>query len=150
MRIRSTWALSLIAAGLLARTVSAQEPNAVAAKSFAAYDLQREGTVVGTVISFHSDVDVPPHGAHVLLQTGSGILDVHLGKASFLHANHFSIHAGDTLRIIGENVAFGSTTQFVARIVQNGTESLQVRSVTGMPLSHMAPKGSEVKQGGVL
>ena len=150
MRTRSTWALSLVAAGLLVTAAFDQAPNTVAPQSPAAYDLQREGSVLGTVVRFNSDVDTPPHGAHVVLQTSSGTLDVHLGNARFLEANHFTIQSGDTLRIIGENVTFGKSTQFVARVVQNGTQALLVRSVQGMPLSHTVPKGSNNKQGGAL
>ena len=79
-------------------------------------------------------------------------MDVHLGDARVLTANHFNIQAGDTLRIIGENVASGTASPFLARIVQKGTQALAVRSERGIPVRYAAPKnGSESKsQGGVL
>jgi hypothetical protein len=53
------------------------------------------------------------------------------------------------LRVIGETVAYGRSTQFVARVVQNGTRALQVRSVRGLPLGQSLPKSeSNGKQGG--
>jgi hypothetical protein len=116
------------------------------------YDLKREGTLVGTVIAYTESSTAPPLGAHVTLQTTGGVVDVHLGDARFLTANHFNVQAGDTLRIIGENVAFGNTAPFLARIVQKGTQALAVRSERGIPVRYVAPKnGAESKpQGGVL
>jgi ABC-type uncharacterized transport system YnjBCD ATPase subunit len=80
------------------------------------------------------------------------VVDVHLGDARLLAANHFTIQNGDSLRIIGENVAYGKGTIFVARIVQKGAQALAVRSVRGIPLSYMAPRNGAAQkpQGGVL
>ena len=116
------------------------------------YDLKREGTLVGTVVAYTQSSTTPPLGAHVTLQTTGGVVDVHLGDARLLTANNFNIHTGDTLRIIGENVAFGSAAPFLARIVQKGTQALAVRSERGIPVRYVAPKNSaESKpQGGVL
>jgi ATPase subunit of ABC transporter with duplicated ATPase domains len=116
------------------------------------YDLKREGTLVGTVMAYTESSTTPPLGAHVTLQTPGGVVDVHLGDARLLTANHFNIQAGDTLRIIGENVASGNASTFLARIVQKGTQALAVRSERGIPVRYMAPKnsGESKPQGGVL
>jgi len=129
-----------------------QEKSAQLPARSSAYDLNREGTLIGTVIAYTLSSATPPMGAHVTLQTAGGVVDVHLGDARLLTASHFSIQAGDTLRIIGENVSFGNSTQFVARIVQKGTQALAVRTVRGIPVRYAAPKnGGESKpQGGVL
>jgi hypothetical protein len=117
-----------------------------------AYDLKREGSIVGTVIAYTASSTTPPFGAHVTLQTTGGVVDVHLGNARLLTANHFDIQAGDTLRIIGENVTFGSAAPFLARIVQKGTQALAVRSERGIPVRYVTPKnsGESKSQGGVL
>ncbi|MGA3176636.1 MAG: hypothetical protein ABSE19_04735 [Candidatus Acidiferrum sp.] len=107
---------------------------------------------MGTVITYTESSTTPPLGAHVTLQTAGGVVDVHLGDARLLTSNHFSIQTGDTLRIIGENVASGTTSTFLARIVQKGTQALAVRSERGIPVRHVAPKNSAASkpQGGVL
>jgi hypothetical protein len=150
MHTRWTWGLCLAAAVFFSSVAGAQQNAAAAVSSQpAGYDLQRESTIVGTVISYNQATKTPPLGAHVILQTSSGNVDVHVGDPRLLQANHFTIQSGDTLRIIGENVAFGKGTQFVARIIQNGSQALQVRSVRGLPLSYAAPR-NDSKQGGVL
>ena len=142
-----------MAAGIFSGTAIAQEKTvADASAETRSYDLQREVTLTGTVQSFIEAAETAPRGAHVILQTSSGTVDVHLGDARLLAAHQFTIHSGDTLRIIGETVAYANGTQFVARIVQKGTQVLAVRSVRGIPLSYMAPR-TEAKakpQGGAL
>jgi hypothetical protein len=126
---------------VVATTISAQQPTAPAPDSYlATYDIKREITLLGTVQSFIPLAQTPPLGAHLTLQTSSGLVDVHLGDARFLAANHFNITPGDSLRIMGENLTSASKAQFVARIVQNRTHILVLRSIRGTPLSYMAPR----------
>ena len=156
MRLLINGVLTLaVGTALLCSPMLAQEKASVdtSAKSqLASYDVSREATLLGTVQAYTPAAQTAPLGAHVSLLTASGVVDVHLGDARLLAANHFSIQTGDTLRIIGEYVAYAKGTQFVARIVQNGTHAITVRSVRGIPLSYMAPRnGAQSKsQGGVL
>lgn len=152
MRTRK-WLTIVMAAGMFAGVAMGQEKTLASATARPrAYDVNRETTLIGTVQAYTPDAQTAPLGAHVTLQTSSGVMDVHLGDARLLAASHFTIQSGDTLRIIGENVAYGKGTQFVARIVQKGTQVLTVRSVRGFPMSYMAPRaGAQSKtQGGVL
>jgi len=118
----------------------------------ATYDVKREIALVGTVLAYTQTPQAPPFGARVTLETSSGTFDVHLGDPKFLAANQFTIQPGDSTRIVGEVVAYGSGSQFVARTVQKGTRALMVRSVRGLPLSYAAPRNSlnSRTQGGVL
>jgi hypothetical protein len=156
MRLRIHWLFTLAAvtAFLCSPALAQQKANVVTdtQSRLASYDVSREVTLVGTVQVYMPVAQTPPLGAHVTLLTSSGVVDVHLGDARLLAANHFSIQSGDTLRVIGEYVAYGKGTQFDARIVQNGTHALAVRSVRGIPLSYMAPRNSAQakSQGGVL
>lgn len=140
MRIRY-WITIVMAAGTFASAALGQQQTVASANGGpAAYNLNRETTLIGTVQAYTPGAQTAPLGAHVMLQTSGGLVDVHLGDARLLAANHFAIQSGDTLRIIGENVEYGKGVQFVARIVQKGTQVLAVRSVRGIPLSYMAPR----------
>jgi len=149
---RSLIALA-VAVGISSGSVLGQEkPVAIASETLASYDANRETTLVGTVKVFTAAAQTAPRGAHVTLETNSGPVDVHAGDARLLVANQFTIQNGDTLRIIGETVAYGKGTQFVARILQKGTQVLAVRSVRGIPMSYVAPRegGQGKAPGGVL
>ena len=100
--------------------------------------MSRETVLQGKVLQYAAASPVAPLGARVTVQTGSGIVDVHLGNARLLMANHLTLSTGDTVRIVGENVAYGTSAQFLARLVQKGNQVLAVRSTRGFPL---APSG---------
>ena len=111
--------------------------------------MSRETALTGTVIKYTESSSAPPLGAHVTLHTSSGVVDVHLGNAQLLAANHFSLSAGDSVRIVGENIASGSSLQFVARVIEKGNQSLTMRSTRGFPLSPVGNMGQR-KEGGAL
>ncbi len=129
-----------------------QRESASPASQLAKYDTAREVTLLGTVQNYTAAYQTPPLGPRVILQTSAGLVDVHLGDARLLAANHFTVQAGDSLRIIGENVSYGNKTQFVARVIQKGNQAIQVRSVRGIRLSYAAPRSASLPkgQGGVL
>jgi hypothetical protein len=108
-----------------------QKPNELRSAS---YQPTREVNLVGTVTSFVADSQTGPLGAHLTVQTVSGIVDVHLGSAKFLEANGLTLNSGDRVRIIGESFTNGANTVFLARIIQKGTLAVAVRSPQGMPL----------------
>jgi len=139
-RLQMAFALLMVAAATCIPTAAQEKTSQPPARPATTYDLLRELTLVGTVISFTQSSSKPPLGAHVNLQTAAGVLDVHLGDPRLLVAQQFTIQPGDTLRIIGETLTAGDATQFVARIVQNGTQVLAVRSPRGFPLSFVAPR----------
>ena len=137
----------LAGALVLPGIASAQQKTAVI-QTNRAYDVSREVTVQGTVSSFTESASAPPLGAHVVVQSASGPVDVHLGDAKLLQARHITLSAGDTVRIIGENLPYGNGTQFFARILQKGTQAVTLRGMHGLPVRPMAQ--TSAKQGDVL
>jgi hypothetical protein len=129
--------LALIIASPLALSFSAdaQQAKPSDTQQLQTYDANREITLVGTVVKFETASAIPPMGAHVTVQTGSGQVDVHLGNARVLQANHLELNQGDNIRIVGEPMALGDGTYFAARIVQKGTQAVAVRNVKGFPLT---------------
>ncbi len=121
---------ALLANCLCVRSAEAQQANSAAA----AYDVRREAILQGTVVRFTSNSDAAPFGAHVVLQTAAGEVDVELGSAHLLASKNFSLNPGDAVKITGETVALGNGTQFVARVVQKGDQTIAVRSVRGFPI----------------
>ena len=90
-----------------------------------------------------------PLGPHVTVSTGSGVVDVHLGNARLLEASHLSLSAGDSIQIVGENISYGSGTQFVARVIQKGNQTVALRTTRGFPLAPMGKLGPRT-EGGAL
>ena len=147
----SAW---LAGALFFSMAVCAQQKAQPVSPGNRAYDLAHETVLEGTVLNYIETSTVPPLGAHVTVQTASGPVDVHIGSARFLQVNHFALHAGDKVRIVGESLAYGEGTQFVARVIQNGKQTLVIRSVRGFPLYLGGARASGAKNanppGGVL
>src|SRR5580693_9328030 len=103
---------SALSAGAFLMAASAggqqtQQKLQASAPDARAYDMARETVLDGTVSEYIASPTVPPLGAHVILQTSSGSVDVHVGSDKFLQTNKLTFSRGDTVRIVGEQVAYG-------------------------------------------
>jgi hypothetical protein len=133
---------------LLSTIASAQQKAQSVPQRNQGYDVSREVSLQGTVVSFAENSSIPPLGARLSIQTSSGVVDVHLGDARLLKASQFSVAAGDTIRIIGESLPYGDGTQFFGRIIQKGNQAVALRSARGLPLRPATKAGKT--QAGVL
>jgi hypothetical protein len=120
-----------LSAAILLSTATAQQRSSRVSPRPTAYDATRETFLQGTVLSFTEASPLPPIGAHVIAQTSSGIVDVHLGPASYLRANQFSLSAGDSVRFVGASIHVNNGDIFLARIAQKGEQSIVIRSLRG-------------------
>ena len=149
--IRSITTILMLASALaFCLSVSAQQSAQSDARRVQSYDLSREVFLIGTVFKYDTASSVPPIGAHLTLQTASGQVEAHLGNAKVLQANHLELNPGDSVRIIGEDLAFGSGTVFAARIVQKGTQAVAVRNTKGYlltPASTLTPEQKQALRG---
>lgn len=135
-------ALRWTVVAVLAVTVSAvsafaQRPgaNIASAKSDpGTYDISKDVSLQGTVLKYTENSQTPPIGAHALLQTSAGNVDVHLGDARLLHLAKLNLSQGMSVRFVGQLETVGQTSIFFARLVQVGAQLLAVRSDHGLPL----------------
>lgn len=128
----------------------AQQTSQADIQQLRSYSMTREVFLLGTVIKFDSASATLPMGAHVILQTASGQVDVHLGNAKVLQAAHLTLNPGDSVRIAGEPIALGDSTYFAARVVQKGMQAVAVRNTKGFltaPASVMTPAQKEALRG---
>lgn len=121
-----------------AGAAAAQRPGANVASAKVApnsYNVANDVSLQGTVVKYTENSQTAPIGAHVLVQTASGNVDVHLGDARLLHTAKLSITPGANVRIIGQMSTAGANQVFLARLVQVGAQVVAVRSTHGLPLS---------------
>src|SRR5882762_6137445 len=123
----------------------AERPRQAATRSLA-YNATQETMIEGTVLSYSAESATPPTGAHVVLQTASGAIDVHLGAASYLEANHFSLAKGDSMKVVGVNSATRQGSVFLVRVIQKGGQSLILRTAKGAPLSLLGARALGVQK----
>lgn len=136
MKITARTGISVLA-GALALCLSAgaqqnAQPDAQPdARRLQSYDVGREISVVGSVVKFEAGSSSLPMGAHLLVQTASGQVDVHVGDARVLKAAKLELNAGDGVRIVGEKLVTEGGSFFAARIVQKGMQAVAVRTTRG-------------------
>ena len=126
----------VLAATILLTAAGAQQRGAIVSSRPTAYDVTRESLLQGIVVSFTEESSRPPLGAHVKVQTASGTVDVHLGPASYLRSNHFSLSAGESVQFVGVSVPAREGNVFLARTAQQGTQAIAVRSHKGLLLAN--------------
>jgi hypothetical protein len=131
-----------------AKTVAAAQSNSNAeGRNHSLYNASVEVSLQGTVAKFTENSADLPVGAHVLVQTSSAQIDVHLGDPRLLKLNNLSISKGASIRIIGEPVTTNQGTFFLARLVQQGTQVVAVRNMQGMPLAPAGVRATTVPNG---
>jgi hypothetical protein len=124
--------VAIAGAMLLSADANAQRDSPVESRP-AAYDMKRESVLQGTVLNYTEKSLLPPIGAHVTIQTATGIVDVHLGPASYLGANNFALSAGESVRFVGVSTRANKGNIFLARIAQKHDQSIAIRSPRGLP-----------------
>ncbi len=136
----------LVCAAVCAGPASAQRPgaNAVSLKPApGTYDIAKDVSLQGTVLTFTENSQTPPLGAHVLLQTSAGNVDVHLGDARFLRLSKLNITPGASVRFVGQMTTVGKNQIFLARLVQVGAQVVAVRSDHGLPLARAGARANK-------
>jgi hypothetical protein len=139
--LKSAWVVAALVFLGTASAVFAQRPGAKAVSAKLApntYNIANDVSLQGTVISYTENSQTPPIGAHVLLQTSAGNVDVHVGDARLLHLAKLNITQGASIRFVGQmSTATQSNGQgpvFLARLVQVGAQLVVVRSDHGLPI----------------
>jgi hypothetical protein len=122
----------------------AQRPHAASAERPAgSYDMAKDVALSGTVLSYTENSKTPPLGAHALVATASGNVDVHLGNARLLRQAKMALKPGQSIRVVGQSRTLGQGSVFLARLVQSGTQVVALRSDHGLPLTPAGPRGNK-------
>lgn len=129
--LKGICALALLFAIPLLQPIHAQTAAASAAKPAGpfTYDNAKEVTVAGTVSKVLAQASpgmVP--GAHLLLTTSSGSLDVSLGTVALRGQGALSVETGQQVQVTGVPKTFRGAQFFLARTVTVGTQVYAIRN----------------------
>ena len=100
------------------------------------YNPATEATLTGTV----DEVKTMPSpgkgggGVHFMLNTGTGMMTVHVGPASFVSSKNFTFAKGDRLTVAGSKVTMDGQEVVIAREIKKGDQVLTLRDAKGFPL----------------
>jgi hypothetical protein len=107
-------------------------PNLAKAASDPAYNPATTVTVSGIIASVR-DVPAgqPLEGVHVMLKSKTSNVEVYLGPASFLKFLRTGYAVGEEIDIMGSRVKAGSADVVLAREVNDGITTIELRDVFG-------------------
>jgi len=76
-------------------------------------------------------------GTHIVLETETGSVEVHLGPSAFLEEKKLKLAEGDTVEVLGSRVTMGAKEVVLAREIKCGEDSWTLRDASGRPLWRM-------------
>ena len=100
------------------------------------YDLAQEVKVKGEVLEI-KEYECPISGgmgAHIVLQTSEGPVEIHLALASYLSEYGISFTKGDKLEIIGNKITFHDVPAMLVRKIIKDQSEYAFRDPKGNPL----------------
>jgi hypothetical protein len=112
-----------------------------------AYDVAHEITVKGTVAKLVTEqASGSLLGAHLLVNTAVGQLDVHLGPHALKDAASLGLAPGDSVEIIGAPASPESSSVLLARILTTSTRVMVLRNEHGIPVAPPEMRGTAAPQ----
>jgi DNA/RNA endonuclease YhcR with UshA esterase domain len=100
-----------------------------------AYSAASEVTVRGVVQEvqeFHCPIS-GDEGTHLILQTDSGVMQVHVAPRRFLGGNGIRFFKGETVEVVGSVVTFAGSPALIARRISRGDQTFAFRTASGKP-----------------
>ena len=124
-------AVAVIVVLMLIFGVSFQHPIA---QGSALYNPSNEILVTGTVVEtkeFACPVSEGEMGSHVMLQTGEGVVTVHLAPGRIVRSQKMSFQPGQTLSVVGSKSRITGSNDLIAREIMRGSETYILRDREG-------------------
>ncbi len=98
------------------------------------YDPKTETTVKGTVKEVQQQTGRHGwNGTHLILETGSGQLPVHVGPSAYIAQKQFAFAQGDQIEVLGSKVLLAGKETLLAREITKQGKTLVLRNAQGYP-----------------
>jgi DNA/RNA endonuclease YhcR with UshA esterase domain len=136
MRTLRSTLLALVFGALAVLAAPGQTQNKSESHAIPSYDLAQEVKVKGQVLEV-KNYDCPisgTMGAHLILQTAEGVVEVHLAPAAYLSEYQMSFAKGDKVVILGTKVTFHDAPAMLARQLTREDNEYFFRDAKGRPL----------------
>lgn len=128
----------LLAAGPAFAQVQNTKKNQKSSAYYRMYDVTTVETLKGTVASVEKMTMRNRgmrrgYGIHVMLETGTETIPVHLGPSWFLDKQDVKIQKGDKIEVLGSRITYDDKPAVVAAEVKKGSNVLKLRDDKGFP-----------------
>lgn len=128
--------LGIVAMTAVATTSYAQRCPGCGGSGAPHYDVTAETTVTGTIDDVRT---IEPAGGaiggvHLIVNTPSGLTEVHVGPAWFVSSKNITFAKDDTVTIVGSSTKMAGKDVVIAREITKGSQTLTLRDAKGFPL----------------
>ncbi len=109
-------------------------PGSPGAPVMPRYDKATEATLKGPIVEvklLETPNGVP--ATHLILQDGSGPIEVFVGPTLYLTAQGMTFAKGETIEVTGSKVQVGGAPALLVRQIKKGDKSLALRDQSGLP-----------------
>jgi len=121
-------------------------PSAAALQGPFSYDVSQEITLNGTVATvFPRRTLETVAGAHLILTTLSGAVDVSLGTFALQGKDAFFVAPGQQIEVTGITKTLKEKPFFLARLIKVGDRVYEIRNQHGVPISPLARERARQK-----
>jgi len=133
-----TWiiAFGVVAMTAVATSTYAQHCACCAGSGFGNYNVAAETTVTGTIdeVRTMGPSGGAMGGVHLMVNTPSGLTEVHVGPTWYVSSKNMVFEKGDTLTIVGSSTIVAAKGVIIAREITKGAQTLALRDASGLPL----------------
>ena len=100
------------------------------------YDLQTIENIFGEVLAVEiiTPMIVMSYGVHIVLQTDTDTISVHLGPGWFIENQDVKLTPRDKIEIQGSRIIFEGKPTIIAAEIKKGDEVLMLRDAGGYPV----------------
>lgn len=98
------------------------------------YNLAKEIKIRGMIQKIDGFGASGPVGTHIFIQTGSGLVDAHLGFGVAASRRYLGISVGESVTVIGMMESVGNKSVLIARILTTSNHIFVLRNENGIPI----------------
>lgn len=121
---------------------SATAANSQSNAAMTAYDLSKEIVVQGNIQKIDPAGNHAPMGAHLLVETSTGVVDAHLGALNAASLKLLGLYNGEAVSLTGIMQTENGNSILLVRILNAAGHDFTLRSKNGFPLKSLAPRAA--------
>ncbi|MGH9757552.1 MAG: hypothetical protein ACRD4M_07420 [Candidatus Acidiferrales bacterium] len=119
---------------------SATAANSQSNAAITVYDLSREIVVQGNIQKIDTAGDRVPMGAHLLVETSTGLVDAHLGTLNAASLKLLGLYNGEAVSLTGITESENGNSVMLVRILNVAGRNFTLRNKNGLPLKSLVPR----------
>ena len=104
--------------------------------------MSKEVVVQGNIQKIDTTGDRVPMGAHLLVETSTGVVDAHLGTLNAASLKLLGLYNGEAVSLTGITESENGNSVMLVRILNVAGHDFTLRNKNGLPLRTLVPRAA--------